>query len=191
MESDIAKTTTVVRNLNLVTRSRILLNSLRFLPFCALAGLVAGGVFALLFAIPGSFALAVMVELLSGVIGATSSNLLYGTGRRVRSPREQFAGTLNQVRYHKMCKEFQEALSTAEDVLTRDPDFSEALLLKAQILWEGFEDRSGAKICLIKILKVEPNKKSPFHRWALALYKEIADSQRNREVRNQTIECSN
>jgi hypothetical protein len=115
----------------------------------------------------------------------------FGTGRSVRRLREQFAGTLNQVRYHKICQEFQKALSTVEGVLTRDPDFSEALLLKAQILWEGFEDRSGAKICLIKILKVEPNKKSPFHRWALALYKEIADSQRNCEVRSQTIECSN
>lgn len=191
MESDIKKTTKMVRNLNLVTRSRLLLNSLRLLPFCALAGLVAGGAFGLLFAIPASFALAVVVELLSGVIGATSSNLLYGTRRRVRSPRDQFAGTLNQVRYHKMCKEFQKALSIVEDVLTRNPDFSEALLLKAQILWEGFEDRSGAKICLIKILNVEPNKKSPFHRWALALYKEIADSQRNPEVPTQTIECSN
>jgi hypothetical protein len=191
MESDIAKTTKVVRNLNLVTRSRLLLNSLRFLPLCALVGLVAGGVFGLLFAIPGSFALAVMAELLSGVIGATSSNLLYGTGRSARRPREQFVGTLNQVRYHKICKEFQKALWTVEEVLAGDPDFSEALLLKAQILWEGFEDRSGAKICLIKILKVEPNKKSPFHRWALTLYKEIVDSQRKREVRSQTIGCSN
>ena len=59
--------------------------------------------------------------------------------------------------------------------------------LKAQLIWEGFEDAVGAKQCLIEILKVEADKKSPFHRWALALYKEISASQRKREVHGQSI----
>jgi hypothetical protein len=58
---------------------------MRFMPICAIFGLVAGGVPGLVFAVPGCFALAVMVELFSGSIGSTSSNLLYGTGRRDRS----------------------------------------------------------------------------------------------------------
>ena len=77
-----------------------------------------------------------------------------------------------------LCKDFSKALLTVEGVLTREPDFPEALLLKAQLLWEGFEDAVSAKQCLIDMLKVETDKKSPFHRWALALYKEISASQR-------------
>ncbi len=188
MESEITKKTKMPRNINLVTRTRLLLNVMRFLPICAIIGLVAGGIRGLIFVIPGCFVLAVMVELFSGAIGSTSANLLYGTGRRDRRPRDQFAGTLNQVRYHKMCRDFSKALLTVEGVLARDPDFPEALLLKAQILREGFEDRIGAKQCLITILKVEPDKKSPFHRWALTLYKEIAASQRKREVHGQSME---
>ena len=187
MQSDNSKITNKARNINLVTRSRLLLNSMRFMPICVLIGLVAGGIPDLLFAVPGSFALAVMVELFSGAIGATSINLLCGMGRRDRSLREQFAGTLNHVRYHKMCKDFPQALVTVEGVLAGDPGFPEALLLKAQILWEGLGDAVGAKQCLIEILKVEPDKKSPFHRWALVLYKEISTSHRKRAVQGQSI----
>jgi hypothetical protein len=185
MQFDRSNTNKMVKNINLVTRSRLLLNSMRFMPVCALVGLVAGGIPGLAFAVPGCFALAVMVELFSGAVGSRSTNLLYGMGRRDRSLRDQFAGTLNQARYHKMCKDYSNALLTVEGVLTRDPGFPEALLLKAQILWEGFEDGAGAKQCLINILKVEPNEKSPFHRWALALYKEISASQRKGEVNGQ------
>jgi hypothetical protein len=186
MQTDKSKVTMKAKNINLVTRSRLLLNSMRFMPISALIGLVAGGMPGLLFAIPGSFALAVMVELFSGAIGSTSINLLYGMGRRDRSPREQFAGTLNQVRYHKMCKDFPKALVTIEGVLAGDPDFPEALLLKAQILWEGLGDAAGAKQCLIEILKVEPDKKSPFHRWALLIYKEITISSKPGAIDNRS-----
>lgn len=190
MQSDNSKITTKAKNINLITRSRLLLNSMRLLPVCAIVGLVAGGISGLVFAIPGSFALAVLVEVLSDAIGAGSSNLLYGMGRSDRNPREQFAGTLNQVRYHKICSDFPKALIAIEGVLARDPDFSEALLLKAQILWEGFKDGIGAKQCLINILQVDSDRKSPFHRWALALYKEISASQRKNTVQAQSIGCS-
>ena len=33
--------------------------------------------------------------------------------------------------------------------------------------------------CLMQVIKVEPDKEAPFHRWALALYREIADCERN------------
>ncbi|MBW2409285.1 MAG: hypothetical protein JRF72_05765 [Deltaproteobacteria bacterium] len=178
MQTDNPEITTKAKTLNLVTRSRLLLNSMRFMPVCVIIGLVAGGMPGLVFVIPGSFALAVMVELLTGTIGTGSSNLLYGTGRSVRNPREQYAGTLNQVRYHKMCHDFAEALITIDSVLASEPNFPEALLLKAQIIWEGFQDAVGAKQCLIDLLEVEPDRKSPFHRWALALYREISASYR-------------
>ena len=190
MQTVNSKITAKVKTLNLVTRCRLLLNCMRFMPVCVIIGLVAGGLPGLLFVIPGSFALAVMVELLTGTIGAGSSDLLYGTGRSQRHPREQFAGSLNQARYHKMCHDFTKSLTTIESVLARDPNFPEALLLKAQIVWEGFQDAVRAKQCLVEILKVEPDRKSPFHRWALALYKEISASQQKRTLYEQSIEGS-
>jgi hypothetical protein len=78
------------------------------------------------------------------------------------------------VRYHKLCHRFDDALLTIEEVLAKNPDFVEALLLKAQILWEGFEDGKAARGCLLRILAVEPDEKAVFHRWALNIYNELS-----------------
>jgi hypothetical protein len=129
----------------------------------------------------------VIAAVVSSTIGTTSSffigkvsdsavNVFYGLGRREIGPREQLAGDLNAVRHHKLFNRFDEALIKIENVLARDPDYPEALFLKARILWEGFEDCDEAKSCLLKIIKVEPDKESPFHRWALDFYRELSKS---------------
>ena len=59
---------------------------------------------------------------------------------------------------------------------SKDPNFPEALFLKAKILWEGFEDREAAKSCLLNIIRVEPDKDALYHRWALDLYRELSKS---------------
>jgi len=87
--------------------------------------------------------------------------------------RKQPASDLNAVRYHKLCHQFDDALLKIEEVLAKDPDFVEALLLKAQILWEGFEDRQAARACLLTILAVASDEKDVFHSWALNMYKEL------------------
>jgi tetratricopeptide (TPR) repeat protein len=89
------------------------------------------------------------------------------------------AGDLNAVRHHKLFNRFDEALIKIENILAKDPDFPEALFFKAQILYEGFKDREAAKSCLLKIIKLEPDKESPFHRWALDFYRELRDRARN------------
>jgi hypothetical protein len=68
-----------------------------------------------------------------------------------------------------------DALIKIEEVLARDPDFAEALFLKAQILWEGFEDCKAARECLLKIIAVEPVEKTVFRRWALNFYEELSN----------------
>lgn len=92
--------------------------------------------------------------------------------------RRQLASDLNVVRYHKLCHRFEDALIKIEEVLARDPDFVEALLLKAQILWEGFEDCEAARGCLLKILAAEPDEKAVFHRWALNFYEDMTNGER-------------
>ena len=191
MQTNNSEITHKFKNINLTTRSRLLLNSMRLIPICVILGLWAGGMPGLLFSIPGSFALAVMVALFGGTVGAGSSNLPNKTGRSVRSPRELYAGPLNQVRYHKMCHDFDRALLTIESVLAREPNFPEALLLKAQIIWEGLQDAVGAQQCLIEILRVEPDKKSPFHRWARVLYREITISTRLAEADKPSTAAGN
>ena len=72
-----------------------------------------------------------------------------------------------------MKQDYEGALVKLEDILARDPDFPEALFLKAQILWEGFQDRTAAKACLMRVIKIESDKKAMLHRWALNLHREI------------------
>jgi tetratricopeptide (TPR) repeat protein len=86
---------------------------------------------------------------------------------------ERLTGDLNGVRYHKLCNRYDQALLKLEAILAKDPYFTEALLLKAQILWEGFEDREAAKECLIEILAAEPETKAVFHHWALNFYQDL------------------
>jgi len=93
--------------------------------------------------------------------------------RKTAGLRKQSAGDLNMVRYLRLCHRFDFALIKIEEVLARDPDFAEALLLKAQILWEGFGDAHAARESLLKIIAVEPDEKAVFHRWALNFYEKL------------------
>jgi hypothetical protein len=58
-------------------------------------------------------------------------------------------------------------------VLEKDPHYPEALFLKAQILWHGFEDANSAKPFLHKILSIaEPA--DAIHSHASSLYSELS-----------------
>ena len=59
-----------------------------------------------------------------------------------------------------------------DDVLDKDPEFPDALFLKAQILWEGFGNRKEALGCLKKLMQVVPDHE-PLHRWASSYHNEI------------------
>jgi hypothetical protein len=58
--------------------------------------------------------------------------------------------------------------------LDQDPNFPDALSLKAQIRWEGFKDSTGAKGCLDQVIKAVPGEDEPLHRWAVHLLSELA-----------------
>jgi len=153
------------------------------LPYLALIGLllgysdygISGALVGLLAAVAVSAVIGSATSIFSGKVGGGAVNAFYGLGRRTFGLREQLAGDLNAVRHHKLFKRFDEALIRIEDVLAKDPDFPEALFLKAQILWERFEDREAAKSCLLKIFKIEPDKDALYHGWALDLYREFSN----------------
>jgi len=156
----------------------IVRNTLWAFPYLAVMGLIWGY---LANASSGAIAGLVVSAAASILIGrATTYFSETPGGRAVNAPdiperktaglREQSAGDLNVVRYHRLCHRFDFALIKIEEVLTRDPDFAEALLLKAQILWEGFGDAHTARESLLKIIAVEPDEKAVLHRWALNFY---------------------
>jgi len=158
-------------------------NAIWALPYLIVMGLIwgylaggsSGAVVGLLAAILVSAMIGSATSILSDVLGEGAVNTLYGLGRKTMGLRERLAGDLNVVRYHKLCNRFDQALLALEEVLAKEPDFPEALFLKAQILWEGFDDREGAKNSLVKIIKVAPDEKAVFRRWALNFYRELSE----------------
>jgi len=72
-----------------------------------------------------------------------------------------------------MRKEYDQALKAVNNILNRDPEFSEALFIKAQILWEGFKNSAAAKGNLKKIIEIKKDKNEPFYRWASNLLDEL------------------
>jgi len=171
------------KDVDSITQTRFIMIAVRLAPACALLGWAIGGMPGVLCALPGSIAAAFAVGLLSGRLGAGSVNVLYGIGRVDRTIRDQLIGTLNQARFHKMSKRHDLALACINEVLAVDPDFPEALFVKAQILWEGFQNAAAAKQCLYHLMKVEPDRDATFHRWALLLYTEIAGYERSQNKR--------
>ena len=174
------------KDVNSVTQTRLIMIAVRLAPVCALFGWAIAGVPGLLGALPGSIIAAFVVEILTGKLGGGAVNVLYGTGRLDRTFRDQFIGTLSQARFHKMNQRHDLALGCVDEVLAAAPNYIEALFLKAQILWEGYQDSAAAKTCLLHLIEVEPDKEAPFHRWAVSLYKEIATSTPKRNTTKQS-----
>lgn len=114
------------------------------------------------------------------LVGRTIMSLLLKivtplTGKRPAhwTTREQLEGDLNQANYYKRKEDFQKALKTVNRIIEMDPNYPEALYLKAQILWEGFENHGGAQSYLKKIIEAANDKDTTIRRWAISLSEEI------------------
>ena len=162
-----------MKDVDTVRNAHILKYFLWVFPFLALLGFVLKGILGVLIAIPVSAAVSMFSVMISGLIGGGSVSLLYGTGRRNIDVRDQLSGTMSQARFHKMSQDYDRALIFVEEVLDKDPDYPEALFLKAQILWEGFNDSKGAKSCLNMVIKLVSENDEPIHRWASQLLLEM------------------
>jgi tetratricopeptide (TPR) repeat protein len=105
-------------------------------------------------------------------LGSGFGGVLSGWISRRLTTRESLAADLEKARYSKREGRFKEALAIVNGALDKEPDFPEALFLKARILWEGFGNREGARGCLKKVMEAVPNDET-LHRWALNYYHEI------------------
>jgi len=100
------------------------------------------------------------------------------------SSREQLEGDMNRARHFKRNEKHTEALDTVNRIIRLDPDFSDALFLKAQILWEGFQNHHAAKSNLRKIFEIIKDENETIYRWALSLSKQIDQEIEKHENKN-------
>ena len=86
---------------------------------------------------------------------------------------ERLESDMQQIRYAKNNERYGEALTMVNRVLKKARNWPEALLLKADILWEGFESLEESKDVLRTVIKqTEPSDK--YHVWARSRYKELS-----------------
>ena len=87
--------------------------------------------------------------------------------------RDLLAGELIKARLLKASGRFDEALAAINSTLSKQPDYPEALLLKAQILWQGFSDARAASACLKTVVQMESMQDENIRRWSQTLLEEI------------------
>lgn len=91
-----------------------------------------------------------------------------------KSLRDELQHNIHQASYLKRSGDYQNALNTANLILKIDPDFPEALLLKAQILWEGFQNEKAASAIVGQVLMMT-RKADAIHQRALWLATDMDD----------------
>ena len=85
---------------------------------------------------------------------------------------DRFAADLERARYSKREGRFDEALNIVNDVLHREPDFPDAIYLKATILYEGFGRAETALGYLSRLMESIPEGET-LHEWASGYHEKI------------------
>ncbi len=150
-------------------------------PFLALIGLIGGylyygtigAVLGIILALGVSVLVALGTMTATGSIGGSAVDMLYGRRRGLWSLREQLEGPLRQARTEFEAEMFEQALKVVNHVITKDPQFPEALVLKGQILWEGFQNAQTAKPYLLRAMGLVPDEANATHLQAAGLLNDI------------------
>jgi len=101
--------------------------------------------------------------------------IIYGATKANISVREQMQSVLKTVKVAKMNKEYSKAFEIVNSILLKDPEFHEALFVKAQILHEGFNNIDAAKKYLrIVIDKAEQG--NTIHTWSSSLFDQLCEN---------------
>lgn len=149
-------------------------------PFVCLLGLYIGYVYwglsgamaGLVIAVMAGLVISTIVIFFMDTLSGAASNLIFGRREAVWTIREQVQGFLSQARFNRENKDYPAALSFVNKVLEKDPDFTDALLLKGQILWEGFGQSHAAIQFLEKVLSLE-NENKMLQNQALLLHSDL------------------
>jgi tetratricopeptide (TPR) repeat protein len=166
---------------DLASRTRMFGISAWVFPFLALIGLIGGylyyGTIGAVLGIVAALVVSVLVAFgamaTTGSIGGSVVDMLYGRRRGLWSLREQLEGPLRQARTEFEAEMFEKALKVVNQVITKDPQYPEALVLKAQILWEGFHNAQTAKPYLLRAMALVPDEANAINLQAAGLLNDI------------------
>ena len=128
-----------------------------------------------------SFLFSVLTAYSIEKLGSGFGAVLSGWIPRKITVRESLSADLEKARFSKREGRFEEALGIISGALDKDPDFPEALYLKAQILWEGFGNSTGAKRCLQKVMQEVPYGET-LHRWASSYFDKVIGGEKKRQT---------
>jgi hypothetical protein len=150
------------------TRCTLMITVLILLLNIALGGLITTGI------IVGAISTAIIMSSALFIANrAGDSANLFGGRKSAFSLREQLCVDLDRAKYFRKNKKYKEAHEVVGIILGKSPDMPEALLLNAQIVWEGFGNREAAKGYLKRVLEVVPDEKESLHVWALSLNEKL------------------
>jgi len=166
---------------DLASRTRMFGISAWVFPFLALIGLIGGylyygtigAVVGIILALGVSILVAFGTMTATGSIGGSAVDMLYGRRRGLWSLREQLEGPLRQARTEFEAEMFEKALNVVNQVITKDPQYPEALVLKGQILWEGFHNAETSKPYLLRAMAIVPDEANMIHLQAAGLLNDI------------------
>lgn len=174
-----------LKNIDSIARSQMLrLFAWLFAPLCVL-GFWVSGVLGVIIAFFVCLVISPLIMLILEKFSRITASFLYGGGYGSWSKREQLLGDLNTVKHRKMRKEYDQALKAVNRILKVDPDFSEAIFLKAQILWEGFNNTAAAQGYLKQIIETKKDRDETIHRWASTLYDELTEIEKEKKTPSQ------
>ena len=116
------------------------------------------------------------------------TNLLCGGGTGFLSGKELRRIELEQVRCAKRNKEYEKAISLVCAILEKDAECAEALLLKALILQEGFNDSAGACRPLRKLMRITADEDNALWCcWGATLYDELSPDDDEKEASSEQV----
>lgn len=124
-----------------------------------------------------SVPLAILASLLVEKIGSGLGSFLSLSGRPNENPNEAFSGDIERARHSKRNGYFDQALDIIDSVIKNGCNSPDALFLKAQIQWEGFENAIDAKKNLRKVMELS-DQNDTLHRWASNLYDDIVRAEK-------------
>ena len=138
--------------------------------FVFMFGIIKGPLISALISFPPTLILLFYADKFSNIV-----KLLYGGRKNIISTREQMQNVLKTARNAKMKKDYSKAIGIVNNILLQDPNFYEAMLVKAQILSEGFNNNDGAKKYLRKVIaNTRPDES--VHSWSLTFSKQLENN---------------
>jgi tetratricopeptide (TPR) repeat protein len=145
-----------------------------FIPLCFIGYFYFGSIKGLLISFGSSLVITAFIVFIAEKF-SNVAKILYGGRSAILSDSEQLQSLLSTARLAKMNNNYSKAMAIIDDILEQNPEFYEGMLVKAQILHEGFNKTDKAKKYLIKVIdNTEPD--DNVHIWSATLYEQLKNN---------------